>query len=184
MTPQGLVIICHEELQPAPLDLPRLRAALGRIMDAAARHVTLAGHDLDDTVCRRFAELGLPGESGTTRVECVGLADAGPILEEARRRLAGRPLEPVCLLGAWVSVAVAEGPFTPGPSAGALEDSAPPGLAVHRMLDCPPAATVPGPAWLQAGHSGLLVPAGWRAVLAQPGTIILQPLAPPHAGRG
>ena len=62
------------------LNLPRLRRALGRLMDDAATAITMEGYDLDNAVCERIAEMAYAGEQQSIEIHCDDLADESRLL--------------------------------------------------------------------------------------------------------
>lgn len=169
------ILHVRSEVPAAPLNVPDLRRAFLRLMDEAYGAISREGYDLDDAVCRRFAELACPGEASTTEVACDDLADATRVLEGFHAsRAADTGAHGTVEVRAIRVTAVIETrrprwPVSPAPTSdlGAArvhqQGEGTTKTVVYERDRLPAGAVVRGPASIREAYSETVVPAGWSA---------------------
>mgnify|MGYP001254995284 CR=1 FL=1 len=157
------VLIFREVLPPQTKDATQLRYAFARLMDEAARAVTLEGCDIDDTICRRYVEVGSSTENDQPfEIECGSLVDLREMLDQYRESFLhrhGHPAPPDAhILAACINVTIEKIP-TPLPpmSWRSIPHAGPP---------------IPGPTDLHEAEMAIHVPAGWHASRSNCGVML------------
>ncbi len=184
-----IVLDFRETWRPRPLNMPFLREAFLRLMDAACDAVAAEGYDLDDTICDRMVEMAPAGSANVIRIEADALADSAPLLKRFGKTwmAAHGAIEtnhPIEIRAAAVRATVATTkPSLPLPQGGPslasdLPDAEPRGsrsdecrVRRHELL---PGVTLHGPVMITERHTQTRVGVGWRAVVQPTGDLWLQ----------
>lgn len=153
----------REVLSLRMTDASELRYAFARLMDEAARSVTLEGCDIDDTICRRYVEVGSSTENAQPfEIECGSLVDLREMLDQYRESFLhchGQPAPPDAhIRAACIDVTIETIP-TPLPpmSWRSIPHAGPP---------------IPGPTNLYEEEMTIHVPAGWHASWSNCGVML------------
>ncbi|MFO0972925.1 MAG: hydantoinase/oxoprolinase family protein [Phycisphaerae bacterium] len=162
------------------LDLRRLQAVFGELMDLVADRLVRDGHDIDDAVCERLVDVRYVGQAHEITVPLQSQTDAVRLaapFHAAHQRLFGTSdaTEPVEVVTARVRSVVATQPIPPRPLAPATAVEPPVAEWAEVQFDRPQRTAIVSRDQLQAGHcvagpaivvedhATLLVPPSWRA---------------------